>query len=565
MLEKRLADSGNWFLGGLDFARWITTSRSLIWLYGMPGCGKSMLSSSVIETVLDYCASDRSFAVLCFYFAVKDTKIQRCERMLRSLIVQLLSQHASTPQVLESHYSSSIDSGLRPTYDLLITALHQMMSGFKEIFLIIDAIDECVDRQVLLAYIKKFTSRRDINFHIMITSRKESDIEECMKTFDNDQGVACVQFNTDVAINNDIRAYVHNRLRTDPSLNQWQRVHPQIEDQLTDQANGMYDTHPINTLFTHILTLSARFRWVVSQLDSLSSCVSVDEVIKRLASLSLDETYTQVLCNIREEDSMYALKILNWLACTARPLVFREIAEIVAVDVKRSTRLNPEARLKEPQDLLEICSSLVSLSVDEKTSASAQEKSDSIIVRLVHHSVKEYLVSERILQGHAKRYGFREVEANTTIYEDCLAYLLELCERSPLDSSSNPLDEFPLAEYAARYWTQHARVVERDTSLDPILTVQFLTKGDGLLNWIRLYNPDKSWEGVDFERNSNSICPPLYYASMAGLAKSARLLLDRGADVNVQGGRYGNAVQTAAYHGHRQVVQLLLDNGANTL
>ncbi|KAF2647015.1 hypothetical protein K491DRAFT_615416, partial [Lophiostoma macrostomum CBS 122681] len=42
----------------------------------------------------------------------------------------------------------------------------------------------------------------------------------------------------------------------------------------------------------------------------------------------------------------------------------------------------------------------------------------------------------------------------------------------------------------------------------------------------------------------------------------AKLLLDKGADVNAQGGLYGNALQAASIKGHEQVVKLLLDKGA---
>jgi len=82
------------------------------------------------------------------------------------------------------------------------------------------------------------------------------------------------------------------------------------------------------------------------------------------------------------------------------------------------------------------------------------------------------------------------------------------------------------------------------------------------LNWIRLYDADKPWEGPDLERNSSSICPRLYYASKAGLYKPVQILLDKGAEVNAQGGYYGNALQAALYRGYDQVVQILLDNGA---
>jgi ankyrin repeat protein len=42
-----------------------------------------------------------------------------------------------------------------------------------------------------------------------------------------------------------------------------------------------------------------------------------------------------------------------------------------------------------------------------------------------------------------------------------------------------------------------------------------------------------------------------------------QLLLDKGADVNAQGGKYGNALQAASSRGNLEVVQLLLDKGAN--
>jgi len=41
------------------------------------------------------------------------------------------------------------------------------------------------------------------------------------------------------------------------------------------------------------------------------------------------------------------------------------------------------------------------------------------------------------------------------------------------------------------------------------------------------------------------------------------LLLDKGANVNAQGGYYGNALQAASYHGYEAIMKLLLDKGAN--
>jgi ankyrin repeat protein len=51
-------------------------------------------------------------------------------------------------------------------------------------------------------------------------------------------------------------------------------------------------------------------------------------------------------------------------------------------------------------------------------------------------------------------------------------------------------------------------------------------------------------------------------ASVRGYDKVVQLLVDNGADVNAQGGKYGNALYAASGRGYEEVVQLLLEQGA---
>jgi ankyrin repeat protein len=48
---------------------------------------------------------------------------------------------------------------------------------------------------------------------------------------------------------------------------------------------------------------------------------------------------------------------------------------------------------------------------------------------------------------------------------------------------------------------------------------------------------------------------------LSGYGKVVQLWLDKGANINVQGARYGNALQAASIEGHEKVAQLLLDRG----
>ncbi len=64
-------------------------------------------------------------------------------------------------------------------------------------------------------------------------------------------------------------------------------------------------------------------------------------------------------------------------------------------------------------------------------------------------------------------------------------------------------------------------------------------------------------------RSLKNVASPLYYTALAGLVESARLLLEKGADVNAHDGYRGNALQAASEMGHEAVVRLLLEKGAD--
>ena len=47
------------------------------------------------------------------------------------------------------------------------------------------------------------------------------------------------------------------------------------------------------------------------------------------------------------------------------------------------------------------------------------------------------------------------------------------------------------------------------------------------------------------------------------LKEIVQMLLERGADVNAEGGGYGNALQSASHNDHQEIVQVLLKRGAD--
>ena len=70
-------------------------------------------------------------------------------------------------------------------------------------------------------------------------------------------------------------------------------------------------------------------------------------------------------------------------------------------------------------------------------------------------------------------------------------------------------------------------------------------------------------KGADVNIRGGRYNNALQAASAVGYDQVMQILLDKGADVNVHAGYYGNALQAASDRGHHQVVQMLLNKGAD--
>lgn len=238
-LKGRHPNTGSWFIESSTFVDWKAEGHSFLWLYGIPGCGKTMLSATVIDNVLSREPFNPSSAVLYFYFDFNDSSKQNHENMVRSLLAQALRYCVDVPRELESLYSSCMDGGWQPTFEALLESLHQTLASFEETFIILDALDECTDRSELLADIDNLVGWENIDLHLLVTSRREQDIEESLASLIGDQASVCID---SAVISADIRVYVQFRLRTDRALKRWQKnleLSQEIKDTIVEKADGM--------------------------------------------------------------------------------------------------------------------------------------------------------------------------------------------------------------------------------------------------------------------------------------------------------------------------------------
>ena len=236
-LKDRNPKTGSWFIESSIYADWKATRGSFLWLHGIPGCGKTILSSTILQNVLNQYSEKLNSAVLFFYFDFNASEKKRHEKMIRSLICQLSKYCADS--VLQNLYLSCTNGGRQPPEEVLLNTLHEMMTSLGNTYIILDALDECEDRHELLTNLEQIVSWKDVNLHMLVTSRREINIDEALTPFSNSQNRISIQ---STLVNADIRTYVHDRLQVDRKLKRWQKdlnIQREIEDTLMRKAGGM--------------------------------------------------------------------------------------------------------------------------------------------------------------------------------------------------------------------------------------------------------------------------------------------------------------------------------------
>ena len=193
-------------------------------------------SSTVIKEVKSQYKSNHTVAIAYFYFDFNDTEKQRHDKFTRSLVKQLAWQSVDTLACLESLFSRNQDGKQQPEQDALELTLQQMLGKFEETFIILDALDECKEREELLLLLEKLNSWEIEKLHVLVTSRRERDIEEALESLVTSE--ICLQ---SALVNIDIHTHISERLQNDSILRKWPtNVRGEIERTLMDGAQGMY-------------------------------------------------------------------------------------------------------------------------------------------------------------------------------------------------------------------------------------------------------------------------------------------------------------------------------------
>ena len=497
-----------------------------------------------------------------FYCDFRDDKKKDRRDLLSSFLVQLCDQSDSYYDILSSFYSAHGDSSQCPGDNELTQCLTDMVKcpGEAPIYIIVDALDECPDaygtpspRENVLNLVRDLTTLRLPKLRICVTSRPEADIKILL----NSLVPRSVSLHDEGGQKQDIVDYIKSVITTDTKMQKWRAEDKELAiETLSLKADGMYDID-ITRLRDARSYMSRRFRWVSCQFDFLRRCLPA-RIRRALGDLpeTLDATYERTLRDIDEANWEFAHRLFQCITVASRPFYVKELAEFLAFDFEAGQipKVVEGWRAEDPGHVvLSTCSSLIAI----------VGVHDSQVVQFSHFSVKEFLTSGRLAMGRhtISRYHILMTPAHTIVAQACLGALLHLDENVTRDSLKN----FPLANYAADHWVDHAQFDNVSPSVQDGIKLLFDPIKPHFKVWVWISDPDSSLPMKYEESPSQPSQTPLHYATLYGMCDIVEfLVIERSQDTNAQRpSDKRTPLFMASVRGDAEVTRTLLRCGAN--
>ncbi|KAF2175317.1 hypothetical protein K469DRAFT_756296 [Zopfia rhizophila CBS 207.26] len=360
-INRRQEGTGQWLLDSDEFQEWLKQRGRRMFCPGIPGAGKTILTSIVVDYLRSKYESDASVGIAYLYCNFRRQHEQKPGDLLASLLKQLVQKKSSLPEDLKSLYQRHKDKKTRPSINELSGALQSVVVGLSRTFILIDALDECQasyqERDRLLSV--GFTPQAEAHINLFATSRPVPEF--------NIHFEGCLS--KDIrARYNDVLSYVNGRMSNlrRPRISKYPDLQDAIRREVVKAADGMF--------------LLAKLH--MDSLLSKSTPGDIEDALKDLprGAEGLNTMYEDAMERINnqtEGSQALANRVLYWITHAKRALASVELQHALAVR-DGAVGLN-EKFVPEVEDMVSDCAGLVT--VDE----------ESGIIRLVHHTTQEYL------------------------------------------------------------------------------------------------------------------------------------------------------------------------------
>ncbi|KAH6848433.1 hypothetical protein B0I37DRAFT_164040 [Chaetomium sp. MPI-CAGE-AT-0009] len=427
-----------WILQHQTFAAWMDDAAPkprVLWVHGNAASGKSVLSSFIINHLVEMGAS-------CHYFFIRFMSREKrgTSMILRSLAFQLANSTAVFSEKVQQLVAAGTElktADHRSIWQWLFKqALFKLDHLDQPLYLVIDGIDEA-DQPASVIKLLADLHTALLPIRVLLVGRSTHEISSGFQKLAKLVDVETIRIEGNPV---DFRAYIDHEM--DLGGDAAYREH--VTGQLLDRAKG-------------------NFLWIHLAVQMINSCYTRPDVENALTELpsGMEALYDRMALSVDEASNTSNRKlgqtILEWATCAQRLLTVDELGDALG---------NETGVLELHRTVADLCGGFVTVDNGGR-------------VAMIHETAREYL-TRGAEKGRALVIDSKST--NDMLLQRCISRLTDPTLRNQINRGMAP----PLLNYAATAWPHHLGLSSATTNPDILEIVANFLRGPHVLTWIHI-------------------------------------------------------------------------------
>lgn len=545
---KKVPDTCQWFLNHSSFRNWRnSTSSRLLWVSAGPGCGKSVLSRSLIDE--RQLSNSIATSTTCyFFFKEGDNRRMKSADAISAILHQLFVQDRKD-RTLISHaiatfesYGRNLRDNFEKLWDILITCASSPDVG--EIVCVLDALDECTEegRRTIIDKLEEFFSETEEiskpsqNLKFLITSRPNEDIERRFRKLASTSAYLRLDGDGEsYEIGREINIVIEAEA---PSL--LSDFNPKDRERITQRLKNMGSRT--------YLWLDLTFRIIKDNPSEYSRPSDIEDLLSDLPD-TVTGAYEKILSRTKNQKRIKTL--FEIMLAAERPLSLKE------ADYALTLALEKQGFPSYAAVQQKVWGESFETMVRNQSGFFVQTHGSRL--SFMHQTAREFLISgdSGVWQGCLSLPA-----AHATMTLCCTRCLLLPDIAEAFDQYRFSGVEAPFLKYAVTKWISHYKSQDQSAKEKSRLSGERLGRISGA--------EAQTWAALWIEVTSQYSWrewfgwTDLAFASYFGLDWIIEdILNESNIDIDEVGGYYGTAVNSASAAGNTKVVEMLLKYNCN--
>ena len=344
-VEKLTKGTGLWIKDDVMFQAWEQEAAPILWVFGKPGVGKTMLAARTIETLHNKYPQHSDIpsltSVSYIYFKDGNPALRDCAQLWKSTALQTVRANDR----FKKHVLAIIEkkqetfASARRIWEEIFLDFFTENSTSQSLtslaFIIVDGLDEAPEAErvkfltCLAELVNRTTTNRKCRIQVAVFARPDIRADPGFEKVGVRRQERIIEV-TPERNTVDIEAFIRHRLgdvkvlqvlKKRKATKEYQSLAKQIYNSVQSRSEGM-------------------FLWASLVFDQIWNSPSSEAITQALgnAPQGLDEMLHHVFKRLEVEETMhqsYLIDLLSWIFCSYRPLYVSELFVLLLITAKQ--------------------------------------------------------------------------------------------------------------------------------------------------------------------------------------------------------------------------------------